>query len=116
MQTKLVVVLMLISSYALSQGQSCVNELASAPYCYTMATAELICKNSTEMVQDMKDCVRENLELYGRTTDKRVFISSMCLIGSAISSDESKNISLCKDSHFGTNQQTSQSNSKAGAQ
>ncbi len=114
MKNEIFAVILLLSNQALSQDKTCVNELASAPYCFTIATSELICKDDFSMVEDTKKCIRENLEIYGRSPKTRSLINSMCLVGSATSSDERKNKSLCKDSHFETQQKSAdRSNSAA---
>jgi hypothetical protein len=116
MKNELLFIILLLSNQALSQDKSCVNELASAPYCFTIATSEMICKDYAPIVEDTKTCVRENIESYGRSPEARALVSSMCLAGSATSSDESKNKSLCQDSHFQSEQENIVPSNSVGAQ
>lgn len=103
----LILMVLVASVKGFAINEPCVKELASAPYCLNIATAEMNCKITIpNYLDDLKICIQEGLKL-GRDQNTRELINDMCLTGSATSSDASKNKSLCKTQHIESNLNTS---------
>jgi hypothetical protein len=81
---------------ALAVLDQCTSELASEPYCLTVASAEKNCQSTPNEINAVKYCITDKLEKYGTQKMLRPVINRMCLAISVQSSDESKNNSLCK--------------------
>lgn len=94
-------ILFIFSINSFAVDQACIDKLASAPYCLMIASAELNCeKFNTEMIGELQSCIIDSLPEFSRDLEKREIINSLCLGGSAISPDESKNKSKCRTQHF----------------
>lgn len=74
----------------------CTSELASEPYCLTVASAEKNCQSTPTEINAVKYCITDKFKKYGLRQMFRPVINRMCLVVDVQSSDESKNNSLCK--------------------